>query len=280
MNLDSSDFQPQHWSLLAHEIHENYEKYDGFVVTHGTDTLSYTASALSFALGPIGKPVVLTGAQLPFTDLRSDAKNNLVNAFRAAAADIGEVVVVFGDQILRGNRSTKKNKKHFNAFYSPNYPKLGDNYADVSLDTVHLPRSSKKPSPPIHFEPNVVVVTITPGLNPHFFIPMLSQGVKGCVLRGYGLDNLPIRDNSFLPFLELAKKQNIPVILSSQCMEGMANFGVYKGGALSLEAGAIPSYDMTLEAMVTKLMWILGQTNNMKTVKKLFTKNIVGELSL
>lgn len=280
VNLDSSNIQPKHWIELAQTIYGVYAKYDGFVVTHGTDTMSYTASALSFALQNLGKPVVLTGSQLPPDALGTDAKNNLINAFRVAAEDIAEVVIVFGDKILRGNRSSKRSESSFDAFWSPVFSDLGRVRLDVELFNHHKKRNNTlKPKLSTDFSEEVFVFTLTPGVKPAYFDMLLGHGIKGFVVEGFGAGNVPSYENSIIPSIKKAVDKQIPVLINSQCAAGVAKVFLYQTGKVAAETGAISAEDMTLEASITKLMWVLGQTKDIKKVRKLIKDNIAGEIS-
>ncbi len=279
-NLDSSNMVPFHWAQIAEVIYKQYAKYDGFVITHGSDTMSYTASAVSFALDNLGKPVVFTGSQLPPDALGSDARNNLVNAFRVATMDIGEVVVVFGQRILRANRSSKISESAFDAFWSPIYADLGRIRLEIELFDHHMKRDKKKrPVLNAQFCEEIFVFTITPGIKATYLNVLIDNGVKGIILDGFGPGNLPINDKDFMDAIKKAIKKNIPIIIGSQCSAGVARIFIYETGRIAAEIGGISAEDMTLEATVTKLMWILAQTKDMKKVKKLMKTNIAGEIN-
>jgi len=278
-NIDSTNIQPTHWSAIAEMISKNYDKYDGFIVTHGTDTMSYSASAVSFALGKIGKPVVFTGAQLPPDNPNTDAKNNLIHAFKVACSDIGEVVIAFGTRILRGNRSSKENETKFDAFWSPIFPLIGRIHTEIDLLGRHFTRNDKKPDLKANFNENIFIFTVYPGMKPKYFNLLLENGVDGFVLGAFGPGNIPSKTNSMVEFVERAVKKNIPVIVSSQCIGGTARMHLYETGLNALKAGGISAIDMTLESATTKLMWVLAQTKEMGEVKKMMQTNLVGELT-
>src|SRR5258708_26345919 len=185
-NLDSSNIQPFHWITLAEAIYKNYQDYDGFVITHGTDTMSYTASALSFALTNLGKPVVLTGAHLYPDAPGSDAKNNLINAFHVASMNLAEVVIVFGSWILRGNRSAKKDEGSLETFWSPIFPELGRIRMDIELWKFSPKRNPNKiPILQAGFEDHIMVFTTFPGLCPEFLDAIIERNAKGIIIRGF-----------------------------------------------------------------------------------------------
>lgn len=277
-NLDSSNVLPKHWVQIANAIYKNYDSYDGFVVSHGTDTMSYTASAVSFALQNLGKPVVFTGSQLPPGELGSDAKNNLINAFRLASMNIGEIVIIFGEKILRGNRSSKISESAFNAFWSPIFSDLGRVRLEIELFNHHKKRDSRlKPVLKADFCEDIFVQKLVPGVSPAHLKMVIEKGVAGIVIEGFGAGNLPNEENSYVPVLKEATKRNIPVIIDSQCVAGISNIFIYNTGLTAQETGAISSKDMTFEATVTKLMWILAQTKEISKVKSMMDENLAGE---
>jgi len=276
-NLDSSNIEPAFWSLLAKTINEKKNKFDGFVVTHGTDTMAYTASAISFALGNFPKPVVFTGAQKPMEDIPSDATNNLINATIIASKYAVGVAIVFGSKVLQGNRATKISESELDAFDSPMVPPLGD----ISLEpivTVHANESTSR-NGIFHpdFDPRIMVVQVTPGLSRFHLRAIATSNVRGLIFEAFGPGNMP---NSLVPFLHEAGQSEIPIIILSQCRKGITRMQLYEVGRLALDAGVIAGGDMTVEAASTKLMWILSQTQNMGAIKEFFSKNIAGEVTL
>jgi L-asparaginase len=280
-NIDSTNIQTNHWVKIAECIFRNYDIYDGFVVSHGTDTMAYSASALSFSLQNLGKPVVFTGSQLPPDHINSDARNNLVNAFRVASMDIAEVLIVFGSEIIRGNRASKQSETDFNAFWSPIYPVLGKIRTEIDLYGDYRKRDdSKKLELKNKFDDEVFVLTIVPGFDPKFFEMLINSGVKGFVIAAFGAGNVPNKYKSLLKCIKLATLRNIPIIVSSQCLAGTAKMLIYEVGAAALQAGGISAGDMTLEAATTKLMWSLGQEKQLSKIKKLIGTNIIGELTV
>lgn len=278
-NIDSSNMQPAVWTTIAEAIYDEYDKYDGFVVTHGTDTMSYTASALSFALTNLGKPVVLTGAHLYPDATGSDAKNNLINAFHVASMNLAEVVIVFGSWILRGNRSAKKDEGSLETIWSPVFPELGRIRMDIELWNFSPKRDkTKKPVLQAGFEPNIMVYQTFPGLRPDFLEAILDKGARGVIIRGFGPGNLPITQHSLIETIKKYSQHNIPVVISSQTAVGLTKISLYETGVAAQQLGVIPSEDMTVEATITKLMWVLSQTNDKEKVKELMHKNIAGEI--
>lgn len=279
-NVDSTNIQISHWERVATIIHAKYQDFDGFVVTHGTDTMSYTASALSFALKDLGKPVVLTGAQLPIIDLRSDARLNLINAFFVASMDLAEVVIVFGSRILRGNRSTKVSESNFTGFETPKYPTLGKIRTNIKLYNFHKKRDKNiKPDLQALYNDNIAIFTVQPGVNPKFLDCLIDNNASGIIITAVGAGNVPNATNSLVDSIRRAQTQGIPVVIVTQCSHGAVNMEVYETGSAALYAGAISGQDMTIEAATTKLMWVLGQTQNLAEIKTLMEQNLAGELS-
>lgn len=280
VDIDSTNMDPSIWSRIAKIIHDNYGRYNGFVVTHGTDTMAYTASALSFALQGLAKPIVFTGSQKPPEDLASDARSNIVNAIRVATMKIPEVCIVFGTRILRGNRSQKKSETSLNAFWSPVAAPLGKVTLDPELYHKRFFRSKLKGlfyKP--NFESNVMYYQLFPGLKPKYMEMAIDNGSKGIILNSFGAGNVPIKKYSLIPIIKKAVAKNIPVVITTQSVAGSTQMLLYEVGYEALKAGAISALDMTSEASVTKLMWILAQTNDLKKVKKLMQTNLAGELT-
>ena len=279
-NIDSSNMQPSLWNSLAEAIYAEYNNYDGFVITHGTDTMSYTASALSFSLTNLGKPVVLTGAHLYPDAPGSDAQNNLSNAFHVASMDLAEVVIVFGSWIVRGNRSSKKDEGSLETIWSPIFPELGRIRMDIALWNFSPKRDDKKkPVLQTGFEEKIMVFTAFPGLQPTFIESIVDAGVKGIIIRGFGPGNLPIAENSLIASIKKYAKKDIPVVIGSQTAVGLTKLSLYETGIMAQELGVISSFDMTLESTVTKFMWVLHQTQDIEKIRKLMKKDIAGEIT-
>ncbi len=279
-NIDSTNMQPSHWVKIANAIRKDYHNFDGFVVTHGTDTMAYTASALSFALLNLGKPVVLTGSQVPSEILGSDALTNLVNACQVATMDLAEVCIVFGTKILRGNRSMKVSESERNAFISPVFPDLGSIRLQPELTYPNVRhRHSGELSVQNSFNGDVVAVKCTPGLSPKTIDAIIAQGIDGLILESFGPGNLPSEENSLLPSIRKAQKKNIPVVISTQCIYGTTRMYLYDVGRKVVELGVLPTGDMTPESAYVKLKWILGQTRDPGEIADMFAKNTAGEMS-
>ncbi len=282
--IDSSNMQPKYWLKIAKTINDNYNKYDGFVITHGTDTMHYTASALSFLLQNLSKPIILTGSQVPSHMISSDARRNLLDAMRIATeTDIHEVIIVFNNKILRGNRTKKIREMEFEAFESIGMAPLGVIEQDIRHTVEYCSRYGKT-SKIKYFdklEEKVCIQKISPGFDPKIISKLIELGYKGIILEAYGAGNIPTQENSLIPEIKNAVNNGIPIVISSQCAIGFTWMHLYECGKLALDAGAIPGNDMISETAMTKLMWILGNfpDYNMKEIKHLFLKDICGEIS-
>jgi len=281
-NLDSTNIQLHHWTEIANSIKKNYGKYDGFVVTHGTDTMAYTASAIALAFQNLNKPIVFTGSQLPPDDLGSDARGNLVNAFRVAATDSAEVMIVFGRKILRGIRSHKWSEENLEPFNSPLFPELGSIGTSISFSPI-LRKKNKVIAPELIFKPKfregVVEVRVGASLKPNLVKSMIdSEGCTGVIFQSFGAGNVPTEENSLIPLIKYAvKEKGIPVLVSTQCLGGRSRMNVYETGYQAWQAGAIPTWDMSFEGAAVKLSWCLAQTSDMDEIRGMFSRSYVGE---
>lgn len=287
--IDSSDMRLEHWTKLVKIIDFNYNMVDGFVILHGTDTMAYTASALSFMLENLGKPVVLTGSQLPIGTLRTDGKENLITAIEIAAAKhpdgtpiCPEVCIYFKEQLMRGNRTTKINAEQFNAFRSFNYPDL----AKVGINITWNEHAIRKPDPKRPFkphyvvDPNVVVLTLFPGITRDLVHAVLNiPNMKAVVLRTFGAGNAPQ-----LPWLceELmdARDRGVLMVNITQCQAGSVHMGLYETSLSLLDAGVISGYDSTPECAITKLMFLLGHNLPVDKLRQMINTNIAGEITI
>lgn len=260
-NLDSSDMQPHHWVELASVVHDALPRYDGVVVVHGTDTMAYTASALAFLLPGLDRPVVLTGAQRPLVEVRTDARANLVDACMLATMPIPEVGVAFGSKLLRGCRATKLDAWGMNAFGTPSCAPLAELGVTVEIASHVLPARPLAPFDP-RIEPRVLAARVFPGLDPRLFAAALRTGVRGVVLEAFGAGNVPHLENSLVPAIEEATERDIPVVIASQCARGAVDLSRYEGGSAAARAGAIGAGTMTSEAALAKLMVALGRATS------------------
>ncbi len=284
--IDSSDMNIDHWSQMARMIESHYQNFDGFVVLHGSDTMSYSASALSFMLENLNKPVIFTGSQLPIGDLRTDAKENLITAIQIAALSddglpvVRDVCLYFEYKLYRGNRTTKINAEHFNAFASPNYPALAESGVHLRVAReLLLPETDGRFGVNNALDDNIVVVKIFPGLNQKVFSSMMSiPGLRGIVLETYGSGNAPTT-SWFIESLKNAINSGIVVVNVTQCSGGSVNMGQYETSTRLREIGVISGGDITTEAAVAKLMFLLGQNFENGRIAELFEIPLRGELS-
>lgn len=276
-NIDSSNVQIAHWQLLASEIEREVDRYDGFVIIHGTDTMVYTASALSFMLTNLPKPVIMTGAQRPISAIRTDAKSNLIGALELATYDIPEVGIYFDHRLFRGNRAKKLSIDDFNAFASPNFPVLAQVGLNIELRTELLRRPSGLFRVNREFSDQVVVLRIVPGMAPDLFDPLLDGPARAFVLEAFGAGNVPIAEKSLVPFIERAVSKDKIVALASQSPSGAVDLGLYECGSRAAAAGAVSCADMTVEAAAVKLMFLLGQFESRDKVLRNFALPLAGE---
>ena len=286
--IDSSDMEPSLWAKLVKIIEYNYENFDGFVILHGTDTMAYTASALSFMLENLSKPVILTGSQLPIGVLRTDGKENLITSIEIAAAKhadgtaiVPEVCIFFENHLLRGNRTTKINAENFNAFRSYNYPAL----ATVGIHIKYEYDKIRKVDPtlPMHahyvFDTNVIILTLFPGIQENIVSTVLNlPGLKAVVLKTYGSGNAPQKE-WFIRLLADATRRGIVIVNISQCQTGMVEMARYETGLQLIDAGVISGYDSTVESVLTKLMFLLGHNLSPKEIRNELSHPLAGEFT-
>lgn len=278
VNKDSSNFSPANWTEIAKKIHQSYESYDGFVVVQGTDTMAYSASATSYALQNLSKPIVFTGSLIPLEQITSDGRNNLIYACITATLDIAEVCIVFANKIIRGNRAKKYRESFVDVFHSPNYPYLGELGRPNTLYDWRKKRRKRMMKYRPEFDANIALIKLFPGFNPSVLDGAMGRGVRGIVIEGFGPGNIPFQENSIAPQISKAVKAGIPVIMANQMEMGTSNLTAYEAGLAAKKAGAISSKDMTTEATVTKLMWALAKTDKLSEIEKIMERDLAGEL--
>ncbi len=286
--IDSSDMEPELWKQLVQIIQYNYDNFDGFVILHGTDTMAYTASALSFMLENLSKPVILTGSQLPIGVLRTDGKENLITAIELAAAKnsqgqalVPEVCIFFENKLLRGNRTSKTNAEDFSAFHSYNYPPLASAgiHINYNLPNIRKVAYDQPLRPHFSLDPNVAILSIFPGIQEKTVRSILeTPDLRAVIMRTYGSGNAPQRE-WLLHLLKEATEKGIVIVNISQCPTGIVEMSRYEAGLHLLEAGVISGYDATVEAVLTKLMFLLGHNLSPSEIKQEMMRSIAGEIT-
>lgn len=278
--IDSSNMKPADWQMIANDIQDKYDKYDGFVILHGTDTMAYTASALSFMLQKLSKPVIVTGSQIPLAQMRSDGQANLLNAlYIAANFPVAEVGLFFNNNLFRGNRTTKAHADGFNAFASPNFPVLLEAGIKIRMNAGTIATPSKQELEVANISPQPIgVVTLYPGISNQIFDNVLQQPVKALILLTFGVGNAP-QTPELLATLKAADDRGIILVNLTQCMQGKVNMGGYATGNALAKAGVISGADMTIEAALAKLHYLLSTEMSPEQIKLAMQQNLIGELS-
>lgn len=284
---DSSNIDPDVWVNMAETIEKNYNSFDGFVVLHGTDTMAYSASALSFMLQNLAKPVIFTGSQLPIGLLRTDGRENLLTSIEIAAARengrslVPEVCIYFDNELTRGNRTTKFSAEHFDAFNSPNYPPLAEVglHLKYNLDHIRYPKQNKKLVVHKSFDNNVAILKLFPGINRNLVRAIINtRGLKGLIIETFGSGNAPTY-KWFLDDLKSFIGKGGIIYNVTQCHGGSVEMGLYETSREMLAAGVVSGKDITSEASVTKLMHLLGKCQSREEVVRCLAKPIAGEIS-
>ena len=281
LQLDSSNIQPEEWKLIAEKIFENRNKYDGIVVSHGTDTMAYTASMLAFMLQNINIPVVLTGSQVPINVVLSDAPDNLRLAFAAAASCCPNIYLAFDRKVMLGCRSVKVRTINFDAFESVNVPPVAKVTSDgLVFSEQNLPINTKECTLNTEINPHVSLVKLFPGFDPKLLFEMVESGCKGIVIEAYGLGGMNYIRRNMVGAVGKLIRHGIPVIASSQCLYERSDLTKYEVGREALLEGAISARDMTSESAITKLMWGLGQGWDVHQIAEFFNTDVVGEVTI
>jgi len=279
--LDSSNMTVNEWNKIGEIINENYKTYDGFVVLHGTDTMAYTASALSFMLENNSKPVILTGSQIPLCEVRSDGRDNLITAMMIAASDeVHEVCLYFGGKLLRGNRATKYSADGLIAFVSPNFPPLAEAGIEIKYNEKMLLKPGKgEMTLRLLKDVPIGVIKIFPGIQFTLFESIMTEQLKGIVIETFGAGNIPNNGEALLPIIEKAYIHGTILTVTSQCPQGSVYLGAYETSSSLKKAGAVSGFDITTEAAVSKLYYLFSLDLEKNEIKELMEKNLRGEIS-
>lgn len=287
--IDSANMSPKHWTDIAMAIEARYDDFDGFVILHGTDTMAFTASALSFMLENLHKPVIITGSQLPIGEVRTDGEENLITALQVAAARtpqgdsmVQEVAILFENYLWRGNRSTKMSADNFNAFKSNNYPALAKIGLDIHFNTDALYRVPTKRPLKVRYnlDTNVIYLHLFPGITEKTLSHVLNTpDVKGIVLKTYGAGNAP-SEQWLIDLLSDAVERGIVILNVTQCVNGGVNSNLYETGNTLAHAGVVSGHDITSEAAITKMMYLFGLGLPPESVKKYLAYSLCGEMTI
>ena len=279
--LDSSNMTVLEWNKIARAVAENYDRYDGFVILHGTDTMAYTASALSFMLGNLAKPVILTGSQIPLCEVRSDGRDNIITSMLIAGSErVSEVCLYFGGKLLRGNRATKFSADGLIAFISPNFPSL----AEAGI-TIRYNESALLPKPEGELQLQLLenvpigVLKVFPGIQFSLFEQIMTEKLRGIVIETFGAGNIPGDGGALLPIIEKAFRNGTVLTVCSQCPQGAVALGTYETSSALKKAGAVSGLDMTTEAAVAKLYYLFSCGMDKEAVKRKMEEDLCGEIS-
>ncbi len=280
MNIDSTNMQPEYWTIMAKAIYENYDSYDGFVITHGTDTMAYSAAAISYMLQDLDKPVVITGSQIPISFQKTDAKKNIKDAVRFACEKIGGVFVVFDGRVIQGTRAIKLRTKSYDSFESINFPYIASIY-DNKIEYSYPNQTDKKKEIKLDMSlcTDVSLVKLFPGIKPEYF-DFLKDHCQGIVVESYGSGGIPFHGRNILEKLNELTESGISVVVTTQCLEEGEDMEIYEVGRKVNKDAIIRSRNMNTEAIVPKLMWVLGKTHDPKKVKELMETPIANDITI
>lgn len=281
MSIDSSNMQPEEWQRIARAVYERVHAYAGMVIIHGTDTMAYTAAALSFMLKNVPIPVVLTGSQLSILNPIADAVENCRCAVNMAGGGVPGVFVAFNRKVMLGCRTSKVRTISFDAFESINYPYVGvvnSNGLDISSYALRKPEGECILKERLCTK--VFLLKLIPGTNPDIFEALYQMGYRGIVIEAFGIGGLHFERRNLAKAIGAVIKKGMTVVVGTQCLYDGSNLSVYQTGQVILQEGALQAHDMTSEALVTKLMWVLGQTDSRKEIERMFSTNLAGEVSL
>ena len=282
MQLDSTNIQPEDWQIIAENVYVGLKDYDGIVITHGTDTLAYTAAALCFMIQNVKKPVILTGSQIPIEHEGTDAIINMEDAFRAATCnDLSGIHVVFGGRIIQGTRASKIHSKDFDAYRSINIPDIGS-VKQGKLVVKQAQRVKKEAVCRLKTElcTDIALIKLIPGTDQSLLEKIAELGYKGVIIESFGNGGLPFVRRNLLPVIERLINKGILVAVTTQCLYGGSIMSVWDVGIKALNLGVIPTYDMATEALTAKMMWVLGQTDSYADARRLMETNIICEISI
>lgn len=279
-NIDSTNMQPHHWIEIATAIKDNYDKYDGFVITHGTDTMAYTSSSLSYMIQNSKKPIVLTGAQRPIAHVETDAKANLANAIKYACDGKGGIFVIFNGDVINGCRAMKIRTKSYKAFESINYPTFATMH-DLEIHynkELQQEENNKDVEFNISISNSVFLLKLIPGTNADV-LDVIAKHYKGIVIETFGAGGIPfIAKSNLLDRITKLTKKGIAIVITTQVLLEGSNLNIYEVGKNLLKTSVIPAYDMTSEAAVTKLMWVLSRTNDYEKIRELFLTPVYNDI--
>ncbi|PFN98517.1 L-asparaginase 1 [Bacillus sp. AFS076308] len=279
MNIDSTNLQPEHWATIADAVYTHYHDYDGFVITHGTDTLAYTSAALSYMLQGLNKPVVLTGSQVPISFKKTDAKRNVIDALRFACEDTGGVFIVFDGRVILGTRAVKMRTKSYDAFESINHPYV----AYINKDEINYQWNPVSATQKLSLNTNlctdVFLMKLYPGMKPETF-DFLKDLYKGIIIESFGNGGLPFEGRDLIFKIKELTEKGIAIVITTQCLEEGEDLLLYEVGRKVAQHQVILSRDMNTEALVAKLMWALGQTDSLEQVKAIIETPLAGDLTI